>query len=206
MYHTPMTKYLRYLSIICFIGVGIGAALFFMRTPHICTNLSCIQMQNISTFSRADTYTDTPSVYRALYTDKDVFLRIEAQKIPATDAESLISTDITRMKALFEKAPAPYPGDISDAIICDPKYVPVYRETTTPDGQLRYFTGYMNNRLTFGSCSQSEATYRGFMGFVYCKKTSLSIRVELMAPIDTFTKHEDTFTKQLLSLRCGSDD
>jgi hypothetical protein len=163
-------------------------------------------MKNISSFTRTDTYTDTPSVYRALYTDKNTYVRIEAQKIPAIDAEARISTDVTRMKALFEKAPAPYPGDISDAIVCDPKYVPVYREMATSDGKLRYFTGYINNRLTFGSCSQNEATYRGFMAFMYCKKTSLSVRVELMVPADIFTKHEDAFTKQILSLRCGSDD
>ncbi len=122
-------------------------------------------------------------------------------KATATDN---LDASVLRMKALFEKAPAPYPGDISDAIVCDAAFVPSYKTAELADGTtVRYFIGYLNNRMTFGSCSQNQAVYKGIMAFFYCPASSMTLRLEFIAPTKDFEDHETALTQQFLATRCG---
>lgn len=193
---------------IVFIGVAAvaGAAFFFWKSVQaqgLCGNLRCLGMPGISAYTLTETYTDTASVYRALYTAGKRFIRIEAKKSEPNDARRDINASVTRMKALFEKAPAPYPGDISDSVVCDPAYVPSYHTEKRADGTLTYFVGYLNDRLTFGSCSGQNAQYRGIMAFTYCTREQLSLRVELIAPTGDFNSHEKDITESIRTIRCG---
>ena len=174
-----------------------------MRPVSLCKNLSCIQMDDSSLFRSKDTYSDTQSAYRALFEYNGRFLRIDAQRSAQTSAGQELDAAVTKIKAMFEKAPAPYPGEISDAIVCDPAFVPTYEEVTSGKTRLSLFVGYLNNRMTFGSCSQSQAVYRGALVLMHCPEQSLLIRTELIAKTDDFASHEQALMNQIRSLRCG---
>lgn len=171
--------------------------------PSLCNNLSCIHIQNSSSYHLQETYADTTTAYRALYTSNDGHIRISVQKANARDAKKYLDASVLRMKALFEKAPAPYPGDISDAIVCDPLLEPRYQTITTAQGVIQYFIGYLNNRLTFGSCSKDQAVYKGIMAFTFCPAHSLNIQIERILPVAEFTAREDAITTQFLSFTCA---
>ncbi len=176
-------------------------------SPSLCRNLSCVSIPGISSYRLKEMYTDTEAAYRALYASGTRYIRIEAQPTNAADAQKQLDASIIRMKALFEKAPAPYPGDISDTIVCDPSFAPRYETVKLPDGtNARYFVGYLNNRMTFGSCSQNQAVYKGIMMFMYCPANSLTLRVELIAPTKEFTAHEQEITQQMITMLCGKSN
>lgn len=186
------------------IFVSLGIYIWKTITPRsLCSELSCVVIPGGSTYRLKEIYTDTQTVYRSLYSSGNRFIRIEAQHTDPIQGAANLDASVLRMKALFEKAPAPYPGDISDAIVCDPAFAPIYRTATLSDNTLmRYFTGYLNNRMTFGSCSQDQAVYKGIMAFMYCPTKQLTIRIELIAPIHDFLSNEEAFQKQILALRC----
>lgn len=185
--------------------LGLGTYLYLLKTDvrrSLCDRLSCIRMEGASAFTRSEIYSDSEDTYRALYTQGNQYLRLEAKKTALTEAEHELNASVARMKALFEKAPAPYPGDISDAIVCDPAFVPVYAESNTHGNKIAYFIGYLNDRLTFGSCSQDQATYRGIMAFTYCPKQGLLLRVELISPTQEFNAREKELTSAIQGLTC----
>lgn len=186
-----------------FIGVALMIAAWLFRSPRsLCRNLSCIEIPHRNTYLLKETYADTPDVYRALFISQTNHLRIEARHVVSQEAETSLNASVIRMKALFEKAPAPYPGDISDAVVCDPTFVPTYHEITNKSGTIKYFEGYLNDRMVFGSCSDTESTYRGLMAFIICPSSALTIRAELIAPTAVFTKQQKEFTRQIEALSC----
>ncbi len=169
----------------------------------LCGNLSCVRFPESQSYHLSDIYTDTPTTYRGLYASGNKFIRIEAVKSDAMTAKEDLDASVMRMQAMFEKAPAPYPGDISDSVVCDPAFIPSYRTAKIADGTpVQYFIGFLNNRMIFGSCSKDQAVYRGVMMFLYCKNTSLSIRLEFIAPTNEFTSNESALLRQVMNMRC----
>ncbi len=190
----------RILAVIFLFFVGIFFFLDRYRAPRsLCKNLTCITLPNLYTFHQKEEYADAPDAYRALYESPSALLRIEVKKVLAEQSDQELIGAVSRMKALFEKAPAPYPGEISDAVVCDPAYIPTYRE----ENGIRYFTGYLNNRLTFGSCSKDQAAYKGLMGFVYCSNSSLLIKLELITETAAFPSREKELLSQMVSMTCA---
>ncbi len=199
----------KYFTVFIAIGITIGAVLLVSKNARhqsLCDGLRCIRMTDSQSYQEKELYSDTPNVYRALYSFGERYIRIEAQRVSSADAEQTLEGSVTRMKALFENAPAPYPGEISDTIVCDKAFAPTYAERSpTTDGSLKYFIGYLNNRMTFGSCSVDQAVYKGIMGFMYCPNRAVIVRVELIAPTREFQANEEVLTSQFLSLGCSGD-
>lgn len=194
----------RHTIVILFIFAAIFGIAYTLRpTSSLCSNLDCITLANKHKFIRKETYSETEQSYRALFSSGSRRLRIETNRMNSESAESELTAAVTRVKALFEKAPAPYPGEISDAIICDPDYIPSFTDTTVDATRIRYFTGYLNNRMTFGSCSKDQAVYKGIVAFLYCKKASLLIKLELFQPVREFEEQAKEIETQLLSLTCS---
>lgn len=202
------TNVLLRAGLLALLVLSIIAGLWIWHTispVSLCRNLSCVNIPDRLSYHLKEVYSDGPSVYRALYTSDKRYIRIEAHRTGAKDAKRELDISVTRMKAMFEKAPAPYPGELSDTIVCDPTYAPIYHETKRPDGTiLRYFDGYLNNRMTFGSCSQSEIAYTGSMAFLYCPATSLNLRVEMITPINNGGTIVRTPNQEIASVECGS--
>lgn len=197
----------RNIVLIIFLSV-LGIFFITQKPPppeSLCDNLRCISIDKRQLYTRKELYADTPQAYRALYSSPTHTLRIEVTKITDEQSNKELTAAITRLKALYEKAPAPYPGEISDAIICDPEYIPSFREaTSTGKVRLSYFTGYLNNRLTFGSCSADQAVNKGILAYMYCPTNTLLIKLELIQPTAVFEDAPLETEKQLFSITCGS--
>ncbi len=195
----------RNLLLIFFASFAVVLAILWRqsRPATVCESLSCIRMKNISGFQEKDIYSNTEQTYRALYTQANRFIRIEVQHATPGSAQEELDAAVTKVKAMYEKAPAPYPGEISDAIVCDPRFIPTYEEINQDSRRTALFTGYLNNRMTFGSCSQDQAVYRGILALTYCPKRSLLIRLELIAPTADFDSNENELMGQMRTLACA---
>lgn len=174
------------------------------QTTYPCDQLSCIGLPSSAHYTLQETYIRTPTLYRALYKSDSEYLRIETQRVAKKDANASLLAAVSQMKAMYEKAPAPYPGDISDSVVCDPEFIPSYKELERPSGRLSVFTGFLNNRMTFGSCSKSQAVYKGFLVYMYCPQSEQFIRTELIYPVSEFTQKEAEAEKNLQTLSCGA--
>ena len=201
-----MNKIFLYIYILLFISISSSLAFLWWKNIQpisLCRNLSCIHMNEMDAYTMQDIYSDTPQIYRALFSNKQRLLRIEASHMPQNISTQQLNASIMKEKAMFEKAPAPYPGEISDAIVCDPSYIPTYEEMHQGNSRIGLFIGYLNNRMTFGSCSQDQAVYKGALALMYCQKNNLLLRVELITSITNFTLHEKELIRQIKSLECG---
>lgn len=194
IYRTGIAVLIATLIITC----GIFVYRHF-RNTSLCSDLSCVNFPGKTRFSLKEMYIDTPLTYRALYTDTSTYLRIEVNHVTGHSAREETDAQVARMKALFEKAPAPYPGDISDAITCDDKHIPSY----TKEGNLQYFIGYLNNRMTFGSCSDSDIVYRGIDALFSCTDTNQAVRIEFIEPLASFNKDETQLIQTVRNMTCA---
>lgn len=196
-----MTRRLTPVLLLLFIAVAIVA---WQKTGSVslCHNLRCLLMTNAGGYTPEEIYSDTKEVYRALYKNNNRYIRIEARVVDPSQKDAELQAATSRMRALFEKAPAPYPGEISDAIVCDPAFIPVVKEYKNTNISLTYFTGYLNNRMTFGSCSLDQAVYKGIAAYTYCSADNLFVSLELFAPTKEFDANSPALEDQIRSLRC----
>lgn len=163
----------------------------------LCKNLTCITFPPTIQPSLVEVYEASDRAYRALFSTTKYLFRISASRPGANDPDNLIDANVLRMQTLFDHAPAPYPGDISDTITCDKKFKPSYH-TISRNDTIRYFLGYLNDRLVFGSCSSSDSTYEGVLAFMYCPKDNLIVQLEIIkSASDTAAAKPDTILKDI---------
>lgn len=201
-----MNNIYRPLTALLMVGLlcGGGYVLWNAQRPtSICHNLRCISMSHTNSYQLQELYSDTPDIYRALFSKDKNRIRIEARRVPKASSMQQMNESVTRIKAMFENAPAPYPGELSNTVVCDQKFIPTYEEIHENNTPISLFVGYLNNRLTFGSCSQNQAVYRDALAFIYCPAQSLLIRLELIASTEDFALQEKELLQQIKTLQCN---
>jgi len=196
-------KNLKYVYFIIFIFFAAVAFTYFSSQQKSCQKLNCLVMKNLDQFQTKEVYQDDPKTYRALLSFDEDLLRVEVNSaITENEAEKQIQAQITRMKALFEKATAPYPGEISDVIQCEWEFRPISGTSYQNNIQISHFTGFLNSRLVFGACTADQAVYRGILALFYCSGQKQLFQLEIIAPAEKFKASPENYTQILQSLAC----
>ena len=181
----------------------VGLLVYFYKNHNVCPKTGCFSMQNLDKFKTAEIYQNDQNIYRAMLKNGDDILRLEVKSgILQDEAQKEIATRIARMQALFENATSPYPGEITNVIECTEKFKPTLTKVNQINTEIAYFTGYLNNRLTFGSCTEDQAIYKGNLIFFYCAKEKQLIQLELITPKEKFLASETEYGQILSSLGC----
>lgn len=177
--------------------------IFYAQKLNVCKKLGCLSMQGLNDFKTQEVYQEDDNIYRALLSKDSDLLRVDIRSdISEPEGKSHIQAQITRMKALFENAPSPYPGEISDEIACGEKYKPAFFDEEINGIQVSYSTGYLNNRLVFGSCTEDQAVYHGILALFYCPNLKQLYQIEIIAPADKFTSSPQSYQQMLKSISC----
>lgn len=162
--------------------------IFLITTTYLiyiknqCKYLGCIDFTEIKEYKIKDIYRDEKNLYSALYIRGDNLLRVEIKSdISREESDQIIETRTTTIKSQFENSRSPYPGEISDEIVCDNKFKPVFL-----DG---YVIAYLNSRLTYGSCIEEQNVYKSIEIWKYCEAQKKLYQLEYIYPKDKF--HED---------------
>lgn len=187
------------------IALSLFFAIFFILSQKgtFCTRLRCLSMKNLQEFTVQEIYQDDGGIYRALLARDDDLLRVDVRSgISRAEAEQSIQAQITRMKALFESAVSPYPGEISDEIVCGEEFIPVFEQSEINSIHISRFTGYLNDRLVIGACTKDQAFYKGVLVLFYCPDQAQLFQLELIAPKEDFLASEDKYQDMLVSIRC----
>jgi len=182
-------KVLKILIII--IAVSIATYLFLGNLT--CQRLACVSVKDGNQYKIKKIYEDNKYTFRALYEKNNVLLRMEAKNnFSAQEAQQVIQSQIVRMQGVFEDAAAPYPGELSDIITCGKEFQPIYSAKKQNGIQMAYFTGFVNERLVFGSCASDQAAYRDTLTMFYCPQQKKFYQLEIITP----NKNSATGTNQ----------
>ena len=192
-----MNKYLFILVLLIF--------LFLVFQKYVlCDRLSCVSIKNLNSFALKEIFEENKNSYRALYTKNKELLRVEMSSIMKdNDASQAINARIASVKGLFIDTAAPYPGVVSDTVTCDKKYKPVFEKIVTRGNiELSYFIGYVNNNLTFGSCSEDQTSLKGILTYFYCTKRHQMYQLELISQTKQFDQSLPFYKEMLQSIQC----
>lgn len=176
---------------------------YFYNKNAECKRLDCLTMNNLAKFRVKEIYEDSDSNYSALLGYDNYLLRIGVQSnLEPQEAENNINARVFRMKSLFTDAPAPYPGVISDKIVCDKAFVPEFKKEKINSIWFSYFTGYLTPRLTFGACTEDQVYYKGILAFFYCPSQKKLYQLEIIAPKEDYNTNPQRYTNMLHSISC----
>lgn len=200
--HSASPKY-AHLFALC-LGISIvGSAIFvYTQMKRSCGKLQCITLPLLQQSTVAEVYESTDRSYLALYTLPNMKIRTEQRSgISSSDADILTKVTVMRMQGQFETARSPYPGMLSDAITCDEKFNVKPITTTYNNQEVLFFSGYLNNRLQYGSCIDSEIQFTGLNAVLYCDRQHAWYRIEILIPGGDKSDTQ-SYTQQLQNITC----
>lgn len=175
-----------------FIGalVVFFASVAFMWSVYAgCTRISCLTLPKGAVWKLTEVYEEVRgSVYRARYQMGEIIVRVDVRSDVDPDASvDYIHGRIAGMKALYDNIRSPYPGLLSNEIVCDEGFKPTYRSYTTEKNvEVSEIVGYLNDRLTFGSCQKDQATHRGAMMLFTCSSRRQLYQIEYIFSVDSY--------------------
>lgn len=85
-------------------------------------------MDHLAQFKISDIYQENSNSFRALYKyDKSILIAEAISQLDVNEGRQYVNAELARMKGLFSTASAPYPGVISDKVVCgnNYSYIPV---------------------------------------------------------------------------------
>ena len=176
-----------------FIVIFVFVPCAFLLSQYVmhgsCQKLSCLQLHQTAVLKLTEVYEEVRgSVYRARYQTGDTIVRVDVRSDVDPDASAdYIKGRIAGMKALYDNIRSPYPGLLSNEIVCDDGFKPVYTTFKNAQGiEMQMITGYLNDRLAFGSCQQDQAIYRGVMVLFSCPQRKQLYQVEFIMRNESF--------------------
>jgi len=108
------------------------------------------------------------------------------------------------MKKLFEKERSPYPGEISDTVACDDKFVPTWKLQNNLNGiEINYTTAFLNDRMVYGACTENQLSYEALFMAFYCPEQEKLYQLELINDKNSFLGNQERYMKILDSIRCN---
>ncbi len=145
-------------------------------------------------------FDETEQSTKLLYSRNEMVLKISSlDNIDKASAEIVLSDQIQTINALYADALSPYPGEISNEIMCPERFKPEFHTRQTPWLDYTYFTLFATDRFTYGACTEDLVKYKSILAWTYCSKKNTFYRFEFFIPIETFSKsHLDMIT----SFRC----
>lgn len=171
---------MKRISILLFVGIVIF--LVFIGTNKQCRGINCVQFTNSEHLKEQEVYENTDKSYRALLSDGDKQARVEVySQVTAEEAENFTQIKKMKMMGLFENARSPYPGMLSNETECDKKYIPTFSEIAVNGLLIQYIRGYLNERLQYGSCLESEIRHIGHLALFYCPNEKKWYQIEVIA-------------------------
>lgn len=168
-----------------------------------CPKYGCLSINNLEQFRTSGVYQDDKNIYRALLSNDNDLIRIEVRKnVKEESAQKDIQGEIVRMKALFENALSPYPGELSNEIQCAKEFKPALTIKKINNTEVSYFNGFLNERMVFGSCVKEQAVYKGILALFYCSSKKQLFQLELITLSKDFLQNPSKYQQMIESIKC----
>ena len=116
-------------------------------------------------------------------------LRIKAvEGIDKKSARVLVDNEITTINALYGAALSPYPGQISNEIVCDERFMPKFSTKQIGSLNYSYFSLFATERFTYGACSEDLISYNAILAWTYCNQKNAFYQFEFFSPEENFSE------------------
>jgi len=157
----------KILALFVLIIIVIGSLFLILGNP--CNGYSCLDFKNKESFKETEQIENTQASYRGLLTKGDIRIRLEAYSAASQKiAEGFTQTKVMLLQGLFETVRSPYPGVLSNEIVCEERFKPTTKEIIIGGAKATVVTGFLNDRLQYGSCLESQLTFTGKTAMFYC--------------------------------------
>lgn len=149
-----------------------------------CPAYECLLFPGKNLWKIQAVYENTNSTWRGLLVHPNYLIRLEQiSHILPEEAVKLSTIKFMQTRSLFDTARSPYPGVITDKIVCDEKYKPLLNRQLTSSGiMITYYSGFLNNRLQYGNCTEDQIAYKGYVALFYCPKIREWYNIEFIVP------------------------
>lgn len=166
-------------------AVSILAVIFTVRTGIFCQRARCLIPDPVNQFKPAEIYKDEYRIFQSKYVNGDLIARLLVETgINQFQSEAKINEHVRIIKTLYENRTSPYPGQISQEIVCQDGYKPVFGEKVINGIKVAHLTGFMTERFTFGACVDDLLTHRGIIAWFRCDKINTFNQIEFVLPKD----------------------
>jgi hypothetical protein len=175
----------RYLLIGVFICLVLSIGIILRNTLLSCSTYECLLFPDKNLWKIQTVYEKDSKVFRGLLKHPDYLVRIErvSLMLQQQKADDLTKIRLMQILGLFDTAQSPYPGVITDRIVCDDKYKPHPNTATTTSGiGITYFSAFLNNRLQYGICTDDQIVYKVYTALFSCQQTNDWYSVEIIVP------------------------
>lgn len=190
----------RRIIFLCFLA---AAAYFVVSRVRGCGDFGCMAFPGQSQWRIQEEHEKSPKTWRGLIDAQDYRARLEIQSnVKVQDALAFTKIRLIKINGLFETIRSPYPGMVSDTISCDDTFKPAPKIILGQhDLPITYFTGFLNNRLQYGSCTEDQIAYKSFVGIFYCKDAHQWLQIELIVERSKI-RSENEYMKLFQSITC----
>ena len=170
-------------------------ALILIMFVISCTNEND-KTKKFEGFELQETYKEDAVKKVFLYKNEENILRLKIIKnVDEDSAKNLINGEVLTMEALYGNALSPYPGAISNEIVCGSKFMPNKGNFFYNQVNATYFIAYLSERLTYGACAEDLAVYEGVISWAYCSKKREFRQMEFISPKNSFSDAGIDFVK-----------
>ncbi|MBI5422377.1 hypothetical protein HZA44_04560 [Candidatus Peregrinibacteria bacterium] len=117
------------------------------------------------------------------------------RNIDEPEAKKVIDGKILTIEALYGNEMSPYPGMLSNEIVCSQDMTPKRQETGNGELRITYFVASLTNRLSYGNCVESETPSKAFIAWVFCPAKREYRQMEWISPKKDFDEKGIEFIK-----------
>jgi hypothetical protein len=131
---------------------------------------------------------------------KERTLKVEAiREVDKEAAEALLNDGIMGLEALYANALSPYPGDISNKVVADPRFRPEFVRKTIGQTTYSYYLLFANERMGYGAATTDTVKFKSLLGWLYCEQNKEFYKVRYFVPLETKAQEIEAL---FLSLGC----
>lgn len=175
-------KYLITVCLLVFFVPAIVGYLVFQRSGR-CARIQCVSFLDKNQYALSEIYEETPNAFRALFRHGSIMLRVDVRSNTSpSDAQILTDGFLAQTKGLYENTRSPYPGDVSNEIVCSKEFIPQFATAIVDGVHVSHFSAYLTSRLTYGACVADLASYKGTTATFYCPGRRQLMIFEWMVP------------------------
>ena len=166
-----------------------------------CHRLNCIDMNGLENYSLSQTYLSGRNVSRQLYKNNGQSLRTQINSaISQEDFLRLEKENIANISSFYQEAFAPYPGEISNTVKCDPGRIPRVSSIKTGSVSVTYYSSFLNVRLV-PACNSSEDKFISVTAFFYCQNQK-GYQLQFISPLAAPVTGQENTVSALKTVSC----
>lgn len=191
-------------TIVVLLSLAVVLVGMYAILSHDCLNHACFSFRDKRLWKLVETYEQNQISWRGYFSHPEYTIRLERiSNVSQKQADEFNKIRVMKLLGLFDNARSPYPGEISDEVVCGdankPQQQRILTKTNLP---IDLVAGYLNNRLQYGTCERDQAVYQGFVSMFYCSKSRQWYQFELIYPIQQKAKSIDTIASELALIAC----